>query len=340
MTYPPPPGQPGADGWQGGNDPNQMPPNDPYNQGMPGYPPPGDPYGQQPTSGAGHYGQQQYDLYGQQPASGAPDPYGQPPGGAPDPYGHPASGVPGTNPYSAPPAFGPPQSQHPPQPDSNNNTAWIVGGVIGVVVILLAVVSVLFITGTFDSNPDDKPTAADGGDESKDPEGEPTGPKENASLEKLCDSIDFSELESTYNMKPDQEPTQSATNSGSTEIYTCSGYLGSLLDDEFVYFEFKASVYSDDTEASSMQSSREDELSHCDKSDKADDGPWDSGMTASDPDGKTCYLGIDEENTGLAAISGNVVIDLRLGSAKEFYDGSEDEMLIGIGEQIMEIAAE
>ncbi len=342
MTYPPPPGQPGADGWQGGNDPNQMPPNDPYNQGMPGYPPQQDPYGQPPTSGAPDPYGQHYDLYGQPPASGVPDPYGQPQ--AANPYGQPpASGIPGTNPYSAPPSFGAPPPQ--PPPDSNNNTAWIVGGVVGVVVILLAVVSVLFVTGTFDSEPSDT-AGTDESQEPKDPTNDPSGDKTDkpansgdyVAIPKLCESLDMTELEETYNMVSESQPTQQTSSSGDAEMSSCSGYLGSLGEDKFIYFEFTAFTHPDKSRAESMQSDNESNAGKCDSSDKLD-GPWEHGTVASAQDSEKCYIGIDEENTAAYVQDRNLAMELKIGMNKEYLDGKEADLLGGIAEQVLEAAS-
>lgn len=266
MSYPPPPGPPGG-GWNGG-DPNQPPPmQDPY-----GGQPMQDPYGGQPMQDP-YGGQPPQDPYGQPPQ----DPYGQPPqdpyGGYPpqDPYGAPASGIPGTQPYSAP-GYGQPVSAMPgpaaaPQ---QSNTGWIVGGVVGVVVIALAVVGTLFATGVFSSDDDDSTQNAsedsdsedddeDEDDEDDAPDTEPEEPDDEepvrgdggtyAFVEDLCDQIDLDPYLSTG--LTTGEPTVIGDNYeslGTSSMY-CSWQLDGSDSSEYGYATFKLQTFDDPGEA-------------------------------------------------------------------------------------------
>jgi hypothetical protein len=118
----------------------------PYNQPQPGspydQPQPGSPY-DQPGSG-GPYGQPSSGVpYGQPPQNPtAPlpggDPYANPSAGA---YGNPSAGAYGADPY-AQPAYGAPGGFPPPAPPKKSKTGWIVGGIVGVVVIIILVCSI------------------------------------------------------------------------------------------------------------------------------------------------------------------------------------------------------
>lgn len=355
MTYPPPPGPPGPDGWSGG-DPNQVPPGQ-YGGGVPGgYPPQGDPYSQpqgdpygQPPQGD-PYGQPQGDPYNQ-PASGVPDGYGMP---GQDPYGAQASGIPGTNPYSAPPGppgppgYGPQQPMIQP-PSSNNNTGWIVGGVIGVVVILLAVVGVLYATGAFSPDKSSDTTASD--DKSKDKkddsgkdgkdDGKDSGDKNNSGqykiVENICDEVDLSGLEDAY--KPiEDDPTQQNTNTDDRSQTTCNAYLGSIIDKEYGAITIDVSIYDDETAAAAGFESETSLLDDCDSSDDLD-GPWSKGIVATG--GKDdCYIGIDKENTGVYVHDGNMSLKVTLGLNGKMADGKGKDLLPDVAEEAANASAE
>ncbi|CAM3531288.1 hypothetical protein [Stackebrandtia soli] len=207
MTYPPPPGPPGSGGWP--DDPTQAPQPDPYNPMPGGYPQP-DPYNPMPAAdpyapttgmpGGGYPPPPGSDPYA--PTSGMPSgPYSAPPNQAmpSGPYSAPQTGyMPQGHPGMPPQGMGYPQQQPPPQ---NNSTGWIVGGIVGVVVIALVVFGTLFATGAFDADPppdtaDPNPTSSTttdpGGDPSptnEPPPGQPGGTY--AYQADLCDKLDY-----------------------------------------------------------------------------------------------------------------------------------------------------
>lgn len=342
MTYPPPPGPPGADGWPGG-DPNQMPPTDPYGAGAPGgYPAP------------------QPDPYGA-PASGIP---------GPDPYGAPASGIPGSgipgsdpyasNPYSAPPGYGPPQPGMPGMPGpgmpppgmpgvpppapSSSSTGWIVGGVIGVVVILLGVVGVLFATGAFDSGPDSTDTAATDGkddksDEPKDDGKETDGASESGEyklVEQLCDNIDLSGFTSYADL--DGEPSQSNTNNDGYSYTTCYGYVGDILG-EYGSFNLTVTIFDEPDGAVNDYDFNTEYMTKCDSQDEAK-GSWEKGQLITSKGSNTdCYVGIDEQNTGLFVMDGNLTLKLTFGTNGKLSDGKEGDVLNDVAEQLLAVSA-
>ncbi|MFI5957885.1 hypothetical protein [Cryptosporangium sp. NPDC051539] len=190
---------------QSGSPYNQPGSGDPYGQpgsGAPyGQPGSGDPYGQ-PGSG-GPYGQPASGVpYGQPPANPtAPlppgDPYANPSAGA---YGNPSAGAYGADPYAAPAdpygnpagAYGAPGGGYPPPaPPKKSKTGWIVGGIVGVVVVIILVCSV----GTWlVSKSDDKNDTA-----TTKPSGNSTAPSSTASTpatpESTGPSIDTSRPE-------------------------------------------------------------------------------------------------------------------------------------------------
>ncbi|TQS46401.1 hypothetical protein [Cryptosporangium phraense] len=158
MSYDPnqPYGQPNDPYGQPANPYGQPSSGSPYNQPQSGspynQPQSGSPY-DQPGSG-GPYGQPSSGVpYGQPPQNPtAPlppgDPYANPSGGA---YGNPSAGAYGADPYAAPadpygnpqPAYGAPGGGFPPPaPPKKSKTGWIVGGIVGVVVIIILVCSI------------------------------------------------------------------------------------------------------------------------------------------------------------------------------------------------------
>ncbi|GAA4923344.1 hypothetical protein LX16_5127 [Stackebrandtia albiflava] len=334
MTYPPPSGPPGAPGWPG--DPNQMPPSDPYG-GQPGggFPQQPDPYAP-PGGGMPPASPPQYDPYGQ-PSSGAPAGYqpGYPGGGFPpsqpsDPYHSPSSGGPGGYPPPGYPGGGLPQMPTPKQ--GGGNTGWIVGGIVGVVVILLVTVGALFMTGVIGGGDDSGTTAGETGDGTDTGESEGTEEATGGTykyVDGFCETIDMSQLQA--GMEESQPVTDMSSDSG--ESMSCM-YTYATEDYGYAVVTVTADVGADEAEALASYESMI-EWSFLENPEETTlEGDWDNGVVMIGGNG------ISDTSVYSFATTGNLALQVGVAGTDMPYGESDiPAMNLALMEEILTLTA-
>ncbi len=290
MTYPPPPGQPGADGWQGGNDPNQKP---------------NDPYGQPPTSGAHPYEQ---------------------------------TAMPDSGPGNAPPSFGAPPPQPPPS-GSDKNKGWIIGGVAGVVVILVAVVSTLFMTGVFNNETGTQTAAKESPKDKQKGDSKSHEPGEYRELSNVCEPLNLDVVEDAYGAFA-TKPTHDTSRSDGITMGFCRATFGDIQTKDRGILDVTVFVTSSpDAAKNSFEAmAKPTKPENCESLDEIE-GAWEEGIVlVTTGNASGCMVGLGT-TTGVFVRDGNIAIQIRIDQQGDLADGKEAETLIPLVEDVLKAAA-
>ncbi|MGH8793753.1 MAG: hypothetical protein ACRDXX_14060, partial [Stackebrandtia sp.] len=258
------------------------------------------------------------------------------------PYSAPASGVPGMPPpppgYGQPvsaPGYGQPVSAMPGgpmPPQQSSNTGWIVGGIIGVVVIALAVVGTLFMTGVFGGDDDTENASdeseSDGKDDSK--EDENAEEEEDATsgdggtyqyLGSLCDDVN---IDAWLDGGVEQKEDVSA--SGGDYGTSSSNYCWWWLEgDEYAFtsLTIKIETFEDPEEAVSLYESSQ--------TGDAWDGAWSEGALKDDSSSSTTLEGY--------VLDGNAMISATLSTSSDMSYSDPPGMLADSVEETLTLCA-
>ncbi|HIV58561.1 MAG TPA: hypothetical protein H9902_11475 [Candidatus Stackebrandtia faecavium] len=280
MTYPPPPGQPGADGSQGHNNPGA------FTRNGPGQPPAGDGFGGSPPQ------------------------------------------------FSAQPP--------PPQPHgSKKTTGWIIGGVVGVIVVSLVAVSILFFTGTFDN--ETGTTASEGkesGKENTDDHGgddaEKHKPREYKPIDDLCGALNFDAAEKSYGEV--METVNDTNTTGDRSQSTCMVAIGDYSSDDKGQIHVTAYINGNSAAAKAYYKSKI-EAPDCD-SRKELEGAWEQGsvLTKSADTPGACMIG-KGDLTGVYVLDGTMLVEAQIDLEGDLADGNEPDLLVSLTEAVLKASA-